>query len=186
MLGRVVCFIFALSSAYITMNANADPINLGLVPPASPPARALRHTEISYFDDWTVICQEFADTPDKRSCSAQLQAQQSETNRTVLVWTVKTEAQRVTATLQTLTGVTLAPGVELKPENSEGLKFTYETCEPNRCVASATLDEKFLRDAAKAEKASVAIHGVTGNTIRLDISMKGFEKAVAQLKANSD
>lgn len=185
MIGRSSFCILALALACMATSAKADPINLpGLTAPSSPPAKALKRTEILYFDDWSVICQEFADSSNKQSCSAQLQAQQTETNRTVLVWTVKIDAQKVTASLQTLTGVLLAPGVELRPESSEMLKFSYESCEPTRCIATATLDEKFQHDAAMASKATVTVHGVAGNAIRLDISMKGFDRAVAQLKAN--
>jgi invasion protein IalB len=182
--GRAVVFIAALSSICMT-SVNADPMNVfeGSTAQSSPAAKPLRHTEVFYFDDWTVICQEFADASAERSCSAQLQAQQSETNRTVVVWAVKINGQKVNATLQTLTGVMLAPGADLQPENSEVRKFAFETCDTNGCVASATLDDKFLHDATKSSKATVTLHGTAGNTIRFEIPMKGFDRAFAQLKA---
>ena len=65
------------------------------------------------------------------------------------------------------------------------LKFVYESCDQNRCIATLPLDDAFVRDATAATKATVTLRAINGETVKLDFPIKGFDKAYAQLKANT-
>src|SRR5262249_4757132 len=86
-------------------------------PPAQPVAAAPQvptRVEILNFDNWAVTCNEFADGPRTKRCSAMLHIMQQNTNQTVFTWTVGIDDKKqLVAIFQTPTGVVIAPGVEL-------------------------------------------------------------------------
>jgi invasion protein IalB len=164
---------------------------------AAPPARVLRRSESEHFDNWVVNCQEFTDTPKKRTCDAQLKAEQSGDTRIIFIWTMYiSDSKQLVGVLQTLTGVMIAPGVEVelgqdnekdkaKEKKAAVWKFVYESCEPTRCLATLNLDNTFIRDATATPMATVTIRAINGNTVRLNFPIKGIDKAYAQLRANA-
>ena len=163
---------------------------------ATPPARLPQRTETLRFDNWVVTCQEFADAPKKRTCNAELRAEDSGSARIILVWTLyMNDRKQLVGVLQTPSGVMLAPGVEVKldngqdgekaKENASAKKFMYESCEPNRCIATLNLDSAFVRDATAASTITVIIRAINGSTSQFKFPIKGFDKAYGQLKANA-
>jgi invasion protein IalB len=150
--------------------------------PASPPPPQPFRTEILAFDNWTVTCREFAEGKRKRFCFATLQVVQQNTSQAVFVWTIGYDDDNHPAmTFQTPSGVLIAPGVELKtPKGTRAVPFV--SCEPGRCTATAMVDPAFLKDLATTTGVDASIHASAGNTVRFDIPMKGFDKALAALK----
>lgn len=154
--------------------------------PQPPPQRGLLRTEILNFDNWTVTCQEFADTPKKHACNAQLRAEQSGSNQMILVWTMYfNDSKQLVGVVQIPTGVMIAPGVEVTLGDTPTRKFGYESCDPSRCIATLSLDSKFIHDASGAPAATVNIQAIDGKKVQINFPIKGFEKAYAQLKANA-
>jgi invasion protein IalB len=139
-------------------------------------------TEILNFENWAVTCNEFADGPRARRCSALLQILQQNTNQIVFTWTVALdERKQPVAVMQTPTGVVIPPGVELRVGKLPSQKIPFASCDSGRCVATTTLDANLLREMTISPTAEAVIQGSQGNTVQFNIQLKGFDRAYAVL-----
>jgi invasion protein IalB len=153
--------------------------------PASPPSgqpQVIARTEIQYFENWTVTCNEFAEGPRTRVCSALLQVVQQETNQRVFTWsvTVDNNKQMVTV-LQTPTGVAITPGVELQIGKAPGHKVPFTACDTGGCLATLPMDATLVREMTTSATAEAILQNSQGKTVQFDIQMKGFDKALVIL-----
>jgi invasion protein IalB len=139
-------------------------------------------TEILNFENWAVTCNEFADGPRARRCSALLQILQQNTNQIVFTWTVALdERKQLVAVMQTPTGVVIPPGVELRVGKLPSQKIPFASCDSGRCIATTTLDANLLREMTISPTAEAVIQGSQGNTVQFNIQLKGFDRAYAVL-----
>jgi len=139
-------------------------------------------TEILNFENWAVTCNEFADGPKTRRCSALLQILQQNTNQIVFTWTVALdERKQLVAVMQTPTGVVIPPGVELRVGKFPPQKIPFASCDTGRCIATALLDANLVREMTKSPTAEAVIQGSQGNTVQFDIQLKGFDRAFVVL-----
>jgi invasion protein IalB len=152
------------------------------VQPAPAAPQVPTRVEILNFDNWAVTCNEFADGPRSKRCSALLQIMQQNTNQTVFTWTVGLdERKQMMAVMQTPTGVVIAPGIEFKIGKLTQ-KIPFTSCEPGRCIATITVDANLLREMTASQTAEATIQGSQGNTVQFNIQMKGFDRAYPALK----
>jgi invasion protein IalB len=146
------------------------------------PPQIPTRTEILNFENWSVTCNEFADAPQAKRCSALLQIQQQNPNQIVFTWTVAMdEHKQLVAVMQTPTGVVIPPGVELRVGKLPPQKIPFESCDPGRCIATAPVDASLVREMTTSPTAEAAIQGSHGNTVQFNIQMKGFDRAYAVL-----
>jgi invasion protein IalB len=146
--------------------------------PARPPV-PLR-TEIWNFDSWTTTCSEFEDK--KKVCSARLQVTQSGNRNILLAWIITLNAEnRPINVLQTPTGVSIAPGVELKLGKAAARKVPFTTCDNGHCTATLAMDRDLVRDMTMTAEAEIVIYAPNGSGVQFKFPLKGFEKAYAQL-----
>ena len=163
--------------------AQAQPAQPPAKGPAPPPAPVPIRTEINRFDNWVVTCNEFAEGPKKKICSAQIQVMQQGTNQVVLTWTVfVNDSKQFITALQTPTGVSISPGVELQLEKAGKRKLNFDTSDNGRCTASTTKDNTKIREVSAAPSAQVSITAINGSTVQFNLPIKGFDKAYAQLR----
>jgi invasion protein IalB len=149
---------------------------------APAPSQIPARTEILNFENWSVTCNEFADAPRAKRCSALLQILQQNTNQVVFTWTVAMdEHKQLVAIMQTPTGVVIPPGVELKVGKSPAQKIPFASCDPGRCVATAPVDANLVREMTTSPTAEAIIQGSQGNTVQFNIQMRGFDRAYAVL-----
>jgi invasion protein IalB len=149
---------------------------------APTPPQIPTRTEILNFENWAVTCNEFADAPRAKRCSALLQILQQNTNQIVFTWTVAMdEHKQLVAIMQTPTGVVIPPGVELKIGKLPAQKIPFASCDPGRCVATAPVDTNLVREMTTSPTAEAIIQGSQGNTVQFNIQMKGFDRAYAVL-----
>jgi invasion protein IalB len=168
------------AAAPIVPTAPAVP-GVGEAAPA-PAAVVPTRTEILNFDNWVVTCNEFAEGPRTRVCSALLRIIQEKTAQIVFSWTVAVDTNKQMVTvMQTPTGVAIAPGVELRIGKAAPRKIPFTSCETGRCVASVVMDAALLRDLTTTPTAEAVIQGSQGNNVQFNIQMKGFDKAYAIL-----
>jgi invasion protein IalB len=166
---------------------NAPATSSGQAPTAAPqqaPAtpQIPTRTEILNFENWAVTCNEFADSPKARRCSALLQILQQNTNQIVFTWTVALdERKQPVAVMQTPTGVVIPPGVELRVGKLPSQKIPFASCDPGRCIATTTLDANLLREMTTSPTAEAVIQSSQGNAVQFNIQMKGFDRAYAVL-----
>ena len=160
---------------------SAAPANQGQAAAPTPPQVPTR-TEILNFENWAVTCNEFADAPRAKRCSALLQILQQNTNQIVFAWSVAMdEHKQLVAVLQTPTGVVIPPGVELRVGKSPAQRIPFASCDTGRCVATATIDANMVRQMATSPTAEATVQGSQGNTVQFNIQMKGFDRAYAVL-----
>jgi len=158
-------------------DAGRDPTAATQPPPPIP-----TRTEILNLDNWVVTCNEFAEGPRKRVCSALLRVVQQNSNQTVFSWTVGVENNKqMVAIMQTPTGVLIAPGVELKVGKLPPRKLPFASCDNGRCVATMPMDDMLLREMEVVPTAEAIIQGSQGNTVQFNIQLKGFDRAYAVL-----
>jgi invasion protein IalB len=149
---------------------------------APAPPQIPTRTEILNFENWAVTCNEFADAPRAKRCSALLQILQQNTNQIVFTWTVAMdEHKQLVAVLQTPTGVVIPPGVELRVGKLPPQKIPFASCDSGRCIATATVDANLVREMATSPTAEAIVQGSQGNTVQFNIQMKGFDRAYAVL-----
>ena len=149
--------------------------------PAQPPVP--QRTETFNFDNWSVICSDYAEGPRKHNCVAVLKVQQSGSNQIILTWTIAiNDSKQFVAVLQTPTGVLIRPGVELQLEKVAPRRIEFESCEPGRCTASLVMDNAFMKDAGVAANASIGLQSANGQSVQISFTLKGFDKALAQLR----
>jgi invasion protein IalB len=150
---------------------------------ATPPPQPIpTRTEILNLDNWVVTCNEFAEGPRKRVCSALLHVVQQNTNQIVFSWTIAVEANKQMVTImQTPTGVAIPPGVELKVGKLPPHKATYASCDNGRCVATMPMDAALIHEMTVVPSAEAIIQGSQGNTVQFNIQLKGFDRAFAVL-----
>jgi invasion protein IalB len=163
---------------------NAPAISSGQAPAAQAPAapQVPTRTEILNFENWAVTCNEFADSPKARRCSALLQILQQNTNQIVFTWTVALdECKQPVAVMQTPTGVVIPPGVELRVGRLPTQKIPFSSCDPGRCIATTTLDANLLREMTTSPTAEAVIQSSQGNTVQFNMQLKGFDRAYAVL-----
>lgn len=169
---------------------NARPINSAQAPATPVPAQSAApagpriptRTEILNFENWAVTCNEFAEGPRPKQCSALLQILQQNTNQAVFTWTVAMdERKQLVAVMQTPTGVVIAPGVELRVGKFPPQKIPFASCDTGRCVATAPLDANLVREMTKSPTAEAFIQGLQGNTVQFNIQLKGFDRAFVVL-----
>jgi invasion protein IalB len=148
---------------------------------AAAPQQILTRTDIQYFDNWTVTCNEFAEGPRTRVCAALLQVVQQENNQRVFAWNITLDNNKQMLTeLQTLTGVAIPPGVELRiGKNVRKVPFT--ACDTAGCLASLPMDAALVRELTASPTVDAVIQARQGNAVQYNIQMKGFDKAVAVL-----
>ena len=147
--------------------------------PTPPPPQPIR-TEITVHDNWTVTCREFADK--KRTCSGLLQVQ-AQNNQVVFAWIVgKNNDGKIMSVLQTPTGISIAPGVEVKPAKGPVRKGVYVNCETSRCEATLDMDDAFTRDVSGSEQVEASLFSNTGQGVKFTLPFRGFDKALAAVR----
>jgi invasion protein IalB len=129
-----------------------------------------------------VTCNEFAEGPRTRVCSALLQNLQQDTGQTVFSWTVGLDNNKqMIMVLQTPTGVAISSGVDLRIGKIPARKIPFSKCDTGRCVATTTMDAPLMHEMTTAPTAEAVIQGSQGNTVQFNIQMNGFDKAYAIL-----
>jgi len=148
----------------------------------APAAVVPTRTEILNFDNWVVTCNEFAEGPRTRVCSALLRIIQEKTAQIVFSWMVAVDNNKQMITImQTPTGVAIGPGVELRIGKSAPRRIPFASCETGHCVASMAMDIALLRELTVATTAEAVIQGSQGNNVQFNIQMKGFDRAYTVL-----
>jgi invasion protein IalB len=153
-------------------------------PPAAPAGATLpsQRTETINYENWILTCREFLEGAKRRSCSAAVAVQRTETGQTVFALSVQLNEQgKVTASIQTPTGVAIAPGVELKFEKANPRKAAFDSCELARCLATLAADTAFIREVSAAGTVTVIMQAPDGKPVNFEFPVKGFDKVYTKM-----
>jgi invasion protein IalB len=155
--------------------------------PTQPAAQAgamlpSQRTETINYENWILTCREFLEGAKKRTCSATVAVQRTETGQTVLALAVQPNEQgRMTASIQIPSGVAIAPGIDVKFDKAFARKFVFDFCEPSRCSASFVADSTFIQDVSAAASVKVTLQSSDGKPVNFEFPIKGFDKAYAKM-----
>jgi invasion protein IalB len=140
-------------------------------------------TETTNFDNWILNCREFVEGPKKRTCAMTVAVRKSDTNRTVLSWTIRpNDKGQMVSVIETLPGISIVPGLELKLEKGAApRKVPIEICEPNWCSGSLPMDKAFIQELATSSKATIIVTSSAGQPFTFEFPINGFEKAYAKM-----
>jgi invasion protein IalB len=146
-------------------------------------AQPAEKTETTNFENWILSCREFVEGPKKRTCAMTIAVRKADTNRPILSWTVRqNEKGQPISVVETLPGVSIAPGIQLKLENgSAPHKVPIEVCEPAWCSGTLPMDKAFVQEVTASSKASIIVTSSAGQPLTFEFPIKGFEKAYAKM-----
>jgi invasion protein IalB len=155
--------------------------------PAQPAPQAAatlppQRTETINYENWILTCREFLDGPKKRTCSATVAVQRTETGQTVLALALQPNDQgRMIASIQIPSGVAITPGIDVKFDKAFTRKFAFDFCEPSRCSASFAADSTFIQDLSAAASVKITLQSSDGKPVNFEFPVKGFDKAYAKM-----
>lgn len=141
---------------------------------------APQRIETTVHDSWTVTCRDAADK--KNACTAVLRVTDNQSGNVVLIWAVgKDQSDKLTAVIQTPTGVQIAPGVALKIGNGNSRKLAYASCSPRQCDATLPADAAFLKEVTAGTEATATITLVDGRSAEFKFPLAGSAAALKQV-----
>lgn len=145
-------------------------------------ATAPLRTEIMKFDGWSVTCQ-YGQDGSKAGCAANLRVNQQGTGRGLLNWSIGRAADgQLVQSVQTLSGVQIAPGVRLKAGPKEEMTLPYVSCGNAECAAAGPLKADFLRKAEQVQSIAVVVRALDGKDYTFTFSASGLPQAVAAVQ----
>jgi len=158
-------------------------------PPAAP-AVATR-TEVTTLDTWEVTCSYDKDNR-KIGCNAVLRVTQPGTpatdkeparaGRVFMVWALsKANNGSLYSSFQTLTGVRVQPGLQLKLDSATPRTIPFDSCGTSSCVAIAAMDPDFLKQAQGVSQMQATVQSVDGKAYTATFVPKGIDRAIRAL-----
>jgi invasion protein IalB len=147
-------------------------------PPAPPP---LQWTTVGTFGSWEARCA----TPagQAKICTAVLQVIDNRSKNTLMAWIVGPDDKgAMQSVFQTPTGIMVANGVEVKLGNAPMRKIGYQSCGAQQCIASAPMNDAFIKEVVAAQKADVTLTALNGRALNFGIPVTGLDKALAAIK----
>ncbi len=83
--------------------------------------------------------------------------------------------------INTPTGVSISPGVELRLGKAAVRKMPFVSCEQQRCTATMPMDNTLARDINAVTTADVVVYAPNGSGVKFNFPLKGFDTAYAEL-----
>jgi invasion protein IalB len=149
-------------------------------------------TEIKAVDAWEVTCS--YDKDDRKiGCNALLRITQAGTAatakepaqppRVIMVWALsKANDGSLYSEFQTLSGVRIQPGVQLKMGSAAPRTVPFDSCGTNACVAIAAMDPAFVQQANSATQVEATVQGTDGKAYTATFAPKGIDRAIAAVR----
>ena len=138
-----------------------------------------RKNTVETFETWTVVCS----SAEKKRCVAQQQLSNPNNQQIIASATVRlTKDGFAELSVQTPSGVMLAPGVTLKVDDKETAQAPFVACAPRACEANFKIDQNLINSLAKGKTLSARVQSLRGKDVGIDFQLNGFVKAYAAFK----
>jgi invasion protein IalB len=186
----------ALSSGLIAALAFTGAARAADTAPASPnapaaPAAAVR-TEITTMDTWEATCSYDKDNR-KIGCNAVLRVKQEPTpasgkepahpGRIFMLWALsKANDGTLYSSFETLTGVRVQPGLQLKLDAAPPRIIPFDSCGTSSCVAIAKMEPDFVKQAGGASQIQATVLGTDGKAYTATFAPKGIDRAILAVR----
>ena len=136
------------------------------------------------YGDWTLLCVE-----NKSKCGIYQRISMNDKKGKVIGKLVDVTIEKVSKSFQI--GVRaplnsdLRKGLFLGIDGADPFRLAYVRCQKDGCLALATLDEKWITNLSRGNKLNVIIPIFQNKkTLKVDISLKGFTKAIKRVIPN--
>ncbi len=134
---------------------------------------------------WFVRCntQEAQKNPKRGECEIFQRISVKENNQRLIEFAVGFPADQEEARSIIILplGVLLASGVEMRIDDGKPFRFNVRYCDVGGCFAYVSLDEKVQKMLRKGENIMISFRSVQGKTIQINMSLKGFSKALKKI-----
>jgi invasion protein IalB len=156
---------------------------LGLSLAPAPASADLKQGE--KFDDWTVGCETPATDGAPARCFIFQNILVKESRQQILLMAIGLlgENKQPAAILTVPLGVFLPAGLTLTVPDVKPVRIAIETCLPKGCRGAVALNDELLEALRKGDKAQVTLMDARRRQINLPVSLKGFTKGFAAVKA---
>lgn len=127
------------------------------------------------FKDWVAVCEANPDTQQEH-CHIVQKLTREEGEETLLLVRVGyiVEEKKPVAFIFLPLGVSLPGGAGLQIDKGEIIKFGYERCDANGCLAPLQLTDDLIGAMKAGNQARVLFFDATGKTGALPVSLLGF------------
>jgi invasion protein IalB len=183
---RVIVQLFSVlcaGPALAVAAATTTPATAPAIAPAVP-----ARTEITTMDTWQVTCLYDKDNH-KLGCNAVLRVTQpgapatdkepSRPARVFMVWALsKANNGSVYSSFQTLTGVRVQPGLQLKLDSAAPRTIPFDSCGTSSCLAIAAMDPDFLKQAKGVTQIQATVQSADGKAYTATFAPKGLDRAI--------
>jgi invasion protein IalB len=138
------------------------------------------------YDAWTVQCATTGEgEQQRRQCQMSQELLQQESRQRMLLFAVTKGEGTAKATLVGPFGLLLSEGIRIEIAGKELMRGQFRTCFPAGCVVEMDLPDEAMTQLQAAETASVLLTAVNGQTVKTDISLKGFAAAYKRLMGHA-
>ena len=136
---------------------------------------------------WSVRCGEQGDvsSPEKGKCEIFQRLVVNETGQRLTEFAIGYSGEN----LDQMRGIVILPlgilletGVALQIDDKEPFSFTPRYCDAGGCVAFLNMNDKILGMMRKGDTARVTMKALNGSDINVEMPLKGFSKALGQIK----
>ncbi|MEJ0005122.1 MAG: invasion associated locus B family protein [Steroidobacteraceae bacterium] len=170
-------FVSAMATASAVSAADSAPLT---------PLAAVR-TEITTMDTWQVTCG-FDKDNHKIGCNAVLSVKQSAAApnttagtpmRVFMVWALsKANDGAIYSSFQTLTGVRVPPGLQLKMDAGQAHTVPFDSCGTSSCIAITKMEPDFVKQASSAKQIQATVQSSDGRAYTATFAPKGIDRAI--------
>jgi invasion protein IalB len=133
--------------------------------------------------DWELGCDTQGSSTASASCK--ITQRQSVAGTTVFAMTVlpAADGKTLAGIVSVPLGGYLAPGIELQVDRKKPFRLLYETCNATGCHAGFAMAGRVLADLEGGRQASVRVWTAKTKPVDVKVSLEGFDRAIAALKA---
>lgn len=145
------------------------------------------------FGDWGFVCSKAEEAGSRESCNlfqtALLNAGQdgdeSQPQRLLLTRIgYLGETERPLLLVTAPLGILLPQGISVTVGEGEPVRFAVQRCDAGGCLGFTAMTDELLEAFRKGSKAQVTFHDAQRRAINVPLSLKGFIKGMAELKAS--
>lgn len=125
--------------------------------------------------DWSVMC------PPAEGCVMVQQHMAAETNQLILAALFRKGEQGLDAAFYLPTNLRVPEGLTLLLDDRQVVAAPIRLCHPGRCIANTQLSAELVAAIVAADSLQASYHQENGQNVMIQISLRGFEEAVAGL-----
>ena len=134
------------------------------------------------YDAWTVQCaNQQQGEKSLRICQMSQSLVQQKTKQRVLTFSLGITDKGAKGTLVMPFGLLLSEGFRIQIADEEVLKGAFRTCLPAGCIAEVEIPDETIKKLEAADAASVLMTATSGQSVKTNVSLKGFTAAYQRL-----